>query len=135
MNILIVDDEFVSRKKMQKIMQKYGHCDAASDGKEAFDAFLLAHKEKSPYDLITMDIEMPEMNGIETLKKIRGWEEKNRIPFGTGVKIVMVTVSTGMQTVHDSFYEGCEAYVVKPFDSAKIEKALVQLGFSPAEND
>lgn len=74
MKILIVDDEFVSRKKAQKIMSQYGECDTTINGTKALEAFKLAHEERDPYDLITMDIMMPDMDGIETPKRIRVWK-------------------------------------------------------------
>ncbi|GAF79962.1 unnamed protein product [marine sediment metagenome] len=60
---LIVDDEFVSRKKAQRIMSQYGECDIATNGTETLEAFRLAHDEGRPYDLITMDILIPDMDG------------------------------------------------------------------------
>ncbi len=129
MRILIADDEFVSRKKAQKILSQYGECDVACNGAEALEAFLHASQEKQPYDAITMDIQMPEKDGIETLKEIRKWEEANDIPIGTGVKIVMLTASNASRAILDSFKEGCESFIVKPFDKKKLITALEDLGF------
>ena len=128
MKILIVDDEFVSRKKAQKILSQYGECDIAIDGTEALEAFHLAHKEAKPYDLITMDILMPDMDGIEALKRIRKWEESRNIQLGKGVKVVMLTASKTSDSVLSSFNEGCEAYVVKPFNKEHLTKAMSELG-------
>jgi len=129
MKILIVDDEFVSRKKAQKIMSQYGECDVAIRGSEALEAFLFAHKEGEPYDLITMDILMPEMDGIEVLKQIRAWEKSRDIHIGEGVKVLMLTATKTSDTVLSSFNEGCEAYIVKPFNKDKLARRLSQLGF------
>lgn len=128
MRILIVDDEFVSRKKAQKILSQYGECDVAVDGTEAVEAFRLAHEEGNPYDFITMDILMPDMDGIEALKRIRKWEESRNIQLGKGVKVVMLTASKTSDSVLSSFNEGCEAYVVKPFDKEGLTKAMSELG-------
>lgn len=124
MKILIVDDEFVSRKKAQKILSDYGYCDTAMNGNEALEAFRLAHEEGEPYDLITMDIMMPELDGIETLKLIREWEDSHGFPYGSGVKVMMVTSKITAKTLTQSFYQGCEAFVAKPFDKGKLEKAM-----------
>ena len=127
--ILIVDDEFVSRKKAQKIMAQYGECDIAINGTEALEAFKLAHEEEGrPYDLITMDILMSDMDGIEALKRIREWEESKNVQLGKGVKVVMVTASKASDSVLSSFNEGCEAYLVKPFDKEDLTKAMSELG-------
>ena len=130
MKILIVDDELVSRLKAQKILSGHGECNVAVNGKEAIEAFDLASKDEKPYDLITMDIEMPDMNGIEALKLIREREESRSIQLGDGVKIVMLTGTKSSQSVLSSFNKGCEAYVVKPFDKEKINSKLEELGFT-----
>ncbi|MBW1766587.1 MAG: response regulator [Deltaproteobacteria bacterium] len=126
--ILIVDDEFVSRKTAQKILSQYGECDSAMNGIEALEAFKLAHEEGRPYDLITMDILMPDMDGIEALTRMREWEESKNIQLGKGVKLVMVTATNTSDSVLSSFNEGCEAYLVKPFNKEDLTKAMSELG-------
>lgn len=133
MNILIVDDDFVSRNKMNLILTPYGRCEMALNGKECVDAFLRAHEKGKPYDLITLDIQMPGIDGIETLKKIREWEKENQTEFAKRVKVIMVTVKDDMKTVFSSFREGCESYVPKPFDRESIAKALAGLKIGKKE--
>ena len=67
MKILVVDDELVSRKKMQKIMELVGECVVAENGTDAVAAFKEAIENESPFDLISLDIAMPDMSGIEAL--------------------------------------------------------------------
>jgi two-component system, chemotaxis family, chemotaxis protein CheY len=63
MRCLIVEDDFVGRKLMQKYLSDYGECDVAVDGEEAVEAFRQAVENETPYDLICLDIMMPNMNG------------------------------------------------------------------------
>jgi len=128
LKILIVDDEFVSRKKAGKILSQYGECDIAISGTEALKAFHLAHEWGKPYDFITMDIIMPDINGIETLRQIRKWEESHNIRIGQGVKVAMLTASKTSDSVLSSFNQGCEAYIVKPFKKEYLVKAMDELG-------
>ena len=79
MKILIVGDDFTSRKFMLKFLSKYGECDITVDGQEAVDA-LLWHWRRTGYDLICLDIMMPILDGFETLKQIREMEDKLGIP-------------------------------------------------------
>ena len=130
MRILIVDDEFVSRKKAQKIMSQYGKCDVASNGIEALEAFHLAHNQGGPYDLITMDIIMPDMDGIEALHWIREYEESANTGPGEAAKVLMLTASKAPDSIWSSFQKGCEAYVTKPFNRQALVKQLRRLEFS-----
>jgi len=82
MKILIVDDEFVSRKKMHKIVQNFGKCKVVDSGKAAISAFKTAWESWTPFDLITLDVSMPEMDGIEVVYKIREIEKENKVGAG-----------------------------------------------------
>jgi two-component system chemotaxis response regulator CheY len=68
MKILVVEDDFTSRILLQRYLSSYGDCHIAINGKEAVGAFKDSLKENQPYDLICMDIIMPEMSGQEALK-------------------------------------------------------------------
>jgi len=127
MRILIVDDELVGRMLLRKIVSQYGECDVAVNGREAVEAFRLAWEENSPYDLIFLDIMMPEMDGHEALRAIRKHEEDRGIYGKKSVKVVMTTAREDSGSVLGSFHEGCEGYAVKPIDKAKIEKVMREL--------
>ncbi len=67
MKTLIVDDERVSRAKMKKILESFGECEAVDSGKAAIDYFKRARENRAPFDQITLDIAMPDMDGTEVL--------------------------------------------------------------------
>ena len=71
MKVLIVDDELVSRMKMQTILSSLGESELAESGKMALDLFKKAWIEKEPFNLITLDISMKDINGVDVLTKIR----------------------------------------------------------------
>ncbi len=75
MKVLVVEDDFTCRKVLQKLLSEFGECDIAVDGQEAIEAFRSSLGGNKRYDLICMDIIMPNMNGHEALKKIRMLEE------------------------------------------------------------
>jgi two-component system chemotaxis response regulator CheY len=84
MKILVVDDEMVSREKMKMIMSHFGECEAVENGADAVEKFVGAWNSWSPYDLIALDVQMPEMNGVEVLNRIRAQVRKRASPRARG---------------------------------------------------
>ena len=134
MRILIVEDDYGSRRFMQKALAEYGDTDIVVDGKEAIDAFKIAIDEDNPYDLIFMDIMMPKVDGHEAMKAIRDIENDMSIPPFDAVKIIMTTVMEDPKNVINAFHKGgAEAYLVKPLDIAKIREEMEKLGYHPRQ--
>ena len=79
MKILIAEDDFASRKFMLRFLSKYGECDVTVDGMEAVDAFLMALDSDEGYDLVCLDIMMPEIDGYQVLKTIRDIERERSV--------------------------------------------------------
>lgn len=134
MKCLIVEDDLISRKLMQKYLADYGDCDIATDGDEAVEAFRLALENEMPYDLICLDIMMPNMNGHDTLAAIREIEVKHGIGGLDGAKVVMTTALGDSENVMGSFREGCEAYLVKPVKKEALLAEIGKLGLSLAKH-
>lgn len=128
MKCLIVEDNFAARRLLQRYLSDRGDCDVAVDGNEAVDAFRQALDENDPYDLICLDIMMPNMDGREALKAIRRIEHQHGIEGLDGVKVIMTTALGDSQNVIGSFREGCEAYIVKPVEKDKLLEEMENLG-------
>ncbi|HOO45259.1 MAG TPA: response regulator [Deltaproteobacteria bacterium] len=128
MKTLIVEDDFTSRLLLQQILNPYGECHIAKDGKEAIEAYMLAWAERSRYDLICLDIMMPEMDGQEVLKRIRTMEDSEGVMPGNGVRVIMTTCLKDKKNVFTAFNEQCDAYLVKPIDKAKMLDHLHEFG-------
>ncbi len=120
MKTLVVDDDFTNRLLLQEILQKYGTVHVAVNGREAVDAVLAAMEGKESYDMICLDIMMPEMDGQEALKVIRDAEKKKGINVGNGVKIIMTTALGDSKNVMNSFKGACDGYLIKPIEKAKL---------------
>lgn len=135
MKILIAEDDLVSRSFLNKFLGKYGECDLIMDGLEALDAFLLALKEKEPYELICLDIMMPKADGIKTLKAIRDLERQYGVASQNSAKIIMTTALSEARLVQTAFDYGCEAYATKPIDTKKFEEVLRRLGLIAKEEE
>ena len=124
MKVLIAEDDFASRKFMLRFFEKYGECDVTVDGKEVVEAYKMAIECGEPYDLICLDIMMPEMDGHQALKTIRKIEEESGVAEDERVKIVMTTALSETRHVTKAFENGCTAYAGKPINQDKLEAML-----------
>jgi two-component system chemotaxis response regulator CheY len=121
---LIVEDDFTSRFFLQKVLSRYGEVDTAVNGVEGVEAFEAAIARGRAYDLICMDIMMPEMDGQTALAKIRELEASMGIPWKNHVKIVMTTALGGIDAVMAAFHGMCDAYLTKPIDTVTLGDRL-----------
>ncbi len=128
MKTLIVEDDFISRRLLQRLLSSYGTCDIAVNGREALEAISLGWEEKTPYDLICLDICMPGMDGQEALKAIRQREASLGIGGLRGVKVIITTASSDPSQILKAFNTGCEAYLVKPVEREDLLQHLKSLG-------
>jgi CheY-like chemotaxis protein len=128
--VLVVDDEFVALTKMVAILGRYGECDAATHGHQALQMFCNAFAQGKPYDLVTLDIEMPGMNGLELLASICDKEDLKQIP---PAKKIVVTAASSRANVAQALQNRCHAFLVKPLDGEAIDATLAKLGLTPAQ--
>ena len=128
MKVLIVEDDFSSRVLLQEILKPYGQTHVAVNGREAVEAVRLADAEGSHYDLICLDIMMPEMDGHQTLRAIRAMEESRGVPSTLGAKIIMVTALGDPKSVFDAYEGLCDAYLTKPIEKGALLRQVRSLG-------
>ncbi len=127
MRILIVEDDIDSSKILSHYLKQFGECDFALDGKQAIECVKMAFEEELPYDLICMDIMMPNLNGQEALRRIREIEQNKGITIGQGAKIVMVSALSDHDNIMKSFLRLCDAYIVKPIDKDELVEKLKEI--------
>lgn len=129
MKILIAEDDDISRMIIRKILERLGSCDTVVDGAEAIDAFKLAWEDEDPYDLIMLDIMMPDIDGQEALKQIRNIERQMGVRGSKEVKVIMLTALDDAHSVVKAFYQsGATSYLVKPIETDKLMAELKGLG-------
>ena len=124
MDIMIVEDEIISSKKLSEILSPYGECKVFYDGKSAIAYYSKCLEKNHNIDLITLDIAMPEFDGVETLIELRAIEKENGISTDNGAKIIMVTSSFDKDKITECFAQSCNDYIIKPFDENKIISRL-----------
>lgn len=129
MRFLVVDDDFQTRSLIQRLLHPYGFTDVATDGEEAVEAFRYALKIGEPYDLITLDILMPNIDGQQALREIREIEKEMDIPEDKAVKVIMVSGLDDAKEVHDAFFLGsATSYMVKPIHNKTLFEEISSLG-------
>ncbi len=117
MKILVVEDEFASRKLLTTLLADYGQCDAAVDGVECVNMFQAAFEAGQPYDLVCLDIMMPHKDGHQALKEIREIEKQQGVKPSEEAKVIMVTALNDPTTVVKAYYKGgVNAYLPKPIE-------------------
>lgn len=111
--IFIVDDSRTSRKVLSHIVEEAGHtvCGQAENGQIAVE-----HYRECEPDLITLDITMPVMDGLEALELIRKEDKET--------KILMVTAAGQKGKVIDAVKHGATEFITKPFEGDKIIRAV-----------
>ncbi|EKN63894.1 response regulator with CheY-like receiver, AAA-type ATPase, and DNA-binding domains [Schinkia azotoformans MEV2011] len=111
--ILIVDDAAFMRMMIKDILTKNGFevVGEAADGLQAVEKY----KEVNP-DLVTMDITMPEMDGITSLKEIK--------KIDPGAKIIMCSAMGQQAMVIDAIQAGAKDFIVKPFQADRVLEAI-----------
>ncbi|QJB57963.1 response regulator [Pseudodesulfovibrio sp. zrk46] len=128
MRILIVEDEFTSRKLLTALLSDFGECDTANDGVECVQSFRQALDEGRPYDLLCMDIMMPNKDGHQALKEIRAIEHDVGISASEEAKVIMVTALNDPKTVVKAYYKGgAAAYLPKPIEVESLYAILRDL--------
>ena len=112
-SVLIVDDAAFMRMMIKDILSKNGFeiAGEAANGAEAVEKF----KELSP-DLVTMDITMPEMDGIQALKEIKQVDG--------GAKVIMCSAMGQQAMVIDAIQSGAKDFIVKPFQADRVLEAI-----------
>ena len=137
MKILIVEDDSSSQLLLQTLLADYGTCELAANGQEAVEAIEQAIVAGEPYDLICMDIMMPQMDGLEALQKIRQTEFKHYQKGLVASKVIMTTAKDMAKDITSAFKAGCGAYITKPINKKELFEQIHLLGLldSPCQPD
>ena len=114
--ILIVDDSRTSKRILRNLLESQGYevVAEAADGEEGFAKY----QEVKP-DLVTMDITMPKMDGIESLTLIK--------QFDPSAKVVMITAAGQKEKMVEALKRGADEFITKPFDPEEVSSIIKRL--------
>ena len=128
MRTLIVDDEAVCRRTMALALHTQGPVVEVDSGRSAINAVKEALLLRQPFDFITLDIVMADMDGHAALVAIRAMEEIAGILPGAGAVVLMTSALDDGQSIISSFREQCSGYLTKPVEFQKLFAALHEHG-------
>jgi PAS domain S-box-containing protein len=125
LSILVAEDNQINALLIRSLLGRLGHqAVITTNGAEALESWLSAKSAGSPYDLVLMDIQMPQLNGIETTKRIRTLEAGEA---GGRTPILALTANTLVEDRYACFEAGMDGFLIKPLDREKLAEALAGL--------
>jgi len=127
MKVLVVEDDSTSRNILQHLLKPYGETQAAADGDQAVKAVINALDAGKPFDLICLDIMLPEKDGQTVLKEVRALEAGRGIAPGKGSRVIMTSALSDKNNLLSAI-PLCDAYLVKPIDRNDLMFYLRRFG-------
>jgi CheY-like chemotaxis protein len=128
LSILVAEDNEINALLMRSLLGRLGHhAVITTNGEEALESWQAARSAGAPYDLVLMDIQMPQLDGIETTKRIRAREAGQP---GRQTPILALTANTLVEDRYACFEAGMDGFLIKPLDREKLAEALAGLAAS-----
>ncbi|OAF09059.1 ATP-binding protein [Bradyrhizobium neotropicale] len=125
LSILVAEDNEINALLMRSLLTKLGHrVVIAVHGEAALESWLAASSAGASYDLVLMDIQMPQLDGIEASKRIRAHEARTG---GRRTPILALTANTLVEDRYACFEAGMDGFLIKPLDREKLDEALAGL--------
>jgi PAS domain S-box-containing protein len=125
LSILVAEDNQINALLIRSLLHRLGHDTViTTNGAEALESWLSAKAAGTPYDLVLMDIQMPQLDGIETTKRIRSLETGEP---GSRTPILALTANTLVEDRYACFEAGMDGFLIKPLDREKLADALTGL--------
>jgi PAS domain S-box-containing protein len=122
LSVLVAEDNEINALLMRSLLTRLGHHTViATNGEAALESWFAAKSAGTPYDLVLMDIQMPELDGIETAKRIRASEAGDP---GRRTPILALTANTLVEDRYACFEAGMDGFLIKPLDREKLAEAL-----------
>jgi PAS domain S-box-containing protein len=125
LSILVAEDNEINALLMRSLLTRLGHhALIATNGEAALESWLAARSAGTPYDLILMDVQMPQLDGIGAAKRIRAHEASGS---GRRTPILALTANTLVEDRYACFEAGMDGFLIKPLDRDKLDEALTAL--------
>ena len=118
--ILIIDDMLTMRQVIRGSLHELGYTNLseADDGSTAWPLINKAQEDGAPFQLVISDWNMPGLNGIDLLKKVRGVDALKALPF------VFITAENQKERVVEAVQAGVNSYITKPFSAQTLQQKM-----------
>ncbi|OGR36447.1 MAG: hypothetical protein A2051_03715 [Desulfovibrionales bacterium GWA2_65_9] len=128
MRILIVEDDQICRMSLKEELDRYGHCHAVGNGAAALRAYVDAALGRKPFDVIFMDLQMPVMDGLTAIDRIREYEAQHRQHIPRPAKVVVATGVEELKDIVTDFHrKGVVACMKKPLRHKALEDTMASI--------
>ncbi len=139
MRALIAEDDRTSRVLITRILAPYADCTVVVNGIEAVSLFRTALELDRPYDLICLDVLMPELDGLAALMSMRALERDFEIKESDRARVIMTTALSDVANVKKAIRGNCQGYLLKPIGRQALVETLRSLrlisGSQPPESE
>lgn len=125
LSILVAEDNDINALLVRALLTKMGHRPVMTqNGVEAFESWLAASKAGTPYDLVLMDVQMPERDGMEAARQIRACEQEHGWP---RTPIIALTANTLLEDKEQCLNAGMDSFITKPLARDQLDELLVSI--------
>jgi two-component system, chemotaxis family, chemotaxis protein CheY len=125
MRCLIVDDDANSRRVIELLLRPHGTCICAANGSDALKAYLESLTGDQPFDVVYLDILMPDMSGLDFLESARQLEAEHKVK--KAVPVVMLTGNAQVSNINRAQLLGVVEYLLKPISEQRLLQGLERL--------
>ena len=129
LSILVAEDNEINALLMRSLLTRLGHRPVITvNGEQAIESWLAAQSAGTPYDLVLMDVQMPELDGIAATRRIRAREAAKQT---ARVPIIALTANTLVEDRYACFEAGMDGFLIKPLDRDKLNDVLADVRLFP----
>jgi len=132
MRFLIIDDDLVTTAKLTAILGKFAECSTAASAALGYDLFLKSIQSNTVFDLLLIDIYLPDMNGLELLTKINIVEKVKKVEPS---RKIIISSEGSSQNVQKAIQQKCNYFIVKPIKREALLEKLTVMGIISSQKD
>ncbi len=128
MRILILEDDTTTQELLKSLLEPCSDLTIADNTMDAIDAFAESLTSFFYYNVVLIDIGLPDIDGVKALQILRKFEKVKAINTSNKTKIVIMTATADEQKVKEALKNGCNGFIIKPITKESLNKKLLPFG-------